>query len=408
MRESDTPPARGQWLNTLGFFISSLFAFIGGHVMNYSVILYSQDVLGSTSLAGFAFFLCFFPPLLLGLYAGVLCDRYSTKWLIAAAQAVFMLSAVCLLVLGLQEWRGARGQAMVLLSGLLNGVAWSFIAPARLASLGRLVAPQQLAPTSVLFNLVVMVGFGAAPVCIGLSTQAYGWNATFLLALSLFIAAQLSLPWVRMWWRPADQATRLMQAFREGVDYLVGQPLLWQLLGVALIAFLSMGPIQVVWPRFAREALGLDDASRGLYLGTLALALILGGLLAGGLRTRVPNGRGVFAGVMLIGLVLAMMPWSTDRRLALALILAAGSVAGISVSFIVAALQTRSALKMRGRVMSFYTIVSQVGPATAGLVCGLLADGLGASLALAISGLGITSLAMLAAWRMRQLAAYRH
>ncbi len=400
--------APGGLTNTAGFFVSSLFAFIGGHVMNYSVILYSQDVLGSSALAGFAFFLCFFPPLLLGLYAGVLCDRHSTKHIIAAAQGVFMLSAVCLLLMPWLALSGAAARACILLSGLLNGVAWSFIAPARLASLARLVPAQQLAQTSVYFNLVIMVGFGAAPVCIGLSNQHFGWPATFALALLLFTLAQLSLPWVRM--RPvvAGIRRRAMREFGAALAAIRAQALLGQLLFIGLCVFLTMGPIQVAWPRFALEQLGLDEARRGYYLGSLALALIVGGALAGGLRSHLANGRAILVSVGLIGLSVLLMPvWPTPAG-ALLLIILAGTVAGFGVSLIVAGLQTHAPDAMRGRILSLYTICSQVGPALAGLACGVLSDVLGAAGALAVAGAGILALGLLGGCCLSALRHFRH
>ncbi len=376
--------------------------------MNYSVILYSQDVLGSTALAGLAFFLCFSPPLLLGLYAGVLCDRHSTKLIIGGAQGMFMLAAILLLVMRGLGLQGDAASACILLAGLCNGIAWSFVAPARLASLGRLVPAQRLAQTSVLFNLVIMVGFGAAPVCIGLTTQASGWTATFWMGLGLFVLAQLSLPLVQMWWSPAPQRRTVAHELKAGWDYLRQTPLLGQLLTTALVVFLSMGPIQVVWPRFGSQVLNLDDASRGLYLGSLAIALIGGGVLASLLRSRVPNGRVIFVGVVAVGIALALMPGGTSRPAALLLILTSGTVAGLSVSFIVAALQTNTQPQMRGRVMSFYTITSQVGPALAGLGSGLLADTLGVSAGLIGSGLLIAVLGLIASARMTALRSYRH
>ena len=403
---SSTPPSTGTGRNTAGFFVSSLFAFVGGHVMNYSVILYSQDVLGSTALAGLAFFLCFFPPLLLGLYAGVLCDRHSTKTLIGLAQGVFMLAALCLLALRLLDVGPPMARALVLLAGGLNGIAWSFIAPARYASLGRLVGPARLGQISVLFNLIVMVGFGAAPVCIGLTTQAYGWTATFAMGLGLFVLAQITLPPVRMWWSAPATRRTVAHEFHAGLGYLRQTPLLGQMLAISLVVFLTMGPIQVVWPRFARTILQLDDAHRGLYLGTLALALIAGGALAGFLRTRVHNGHSILIGTVLLGVALMAMPVFDSGIGPISLIAAAGIVAGLVVSFIVAGLQTHTDGAMRGRILSFYTIGSQVGPASAGLAAGLVADAFGVTAGLYVGGAVIAGLGVLAVFALARLRSF--
>ena len=78
------------------FYLSCLTAFSAGHMVNYSVIIYAQEVIGSDLLSGIGFGLCFGPPIVLGWYAGVLCDRLAPGRLIQAAQAVFMVAAALL------------------------------------------------------------------------------------------------------------------------------------------------------------------------------------------------------------------------------------------------------------------------------------------------------------------------
>lgn len=78
------------------FYFSCLAAFTAGHMVNYSVIMYSQEVIGSDLLSGIGFGLCFGPPIVLGWYAGVLCDRLAPGRLILAAQGLFMVAALLL------------------------------------------------------------------------------------------------------------------------------------------------------------------------------------------------------------------------------------------------------------------------------------------------------------------------
>ena len=70
------------------FYLSCLAAFTGGHMVNYGVIMYAQDAIGSDLLSGIGFGLCFGPPIVLGWYAGVLCDRLAPGRLIHGAQAI--------------------------------------------------------------------------------------------------------------------------------------------------------------------------------------------------------------------------------------------------------------------------------------------------------------------------------
>ena len=84
-------------LRRLGwFYLSCLAAFTAGHMINYGVIIYAQEVIRADLLSGLAFGLCFGPPLLLGWPAGALCDRLAPGRLIHAAQASFFVAALLL------------------------------------------------------------------------------------------------------------------------------------------------------------------------------------------------------------------------------------------------------------------------------------------------------------------------
>ena len=116
------------------FFLSCLDALTAGHMINYSVIIYAQEVIRSDLLSGIGFGLCFGPPLVLGWYAGVLCDRLAPGRLIQAAQALFVLAA---LLLWIADQRVAEVGARVpflVLAATLAGVGWSFVSPARMAA----------------------------------------------------------------------------------------------------------------------------------------------------------------------------------------------------------------------------------------------------------------------------------
>ena len=67
------------------FYLSSLLAFTGGHMVNYAVILYLQEKVGSDLLSGIGFGLSFGTSILFGWFAGVLCDRISPTRVIHAA-----------------------------------------------------------------------------------------------------------------------------------------------------------------------------------------------------------------------------------------------------------------------------------------------------------------------------------
>jgi len=367
------------------FFLSCLAAFTAGHMVNYSVIIYAQEVIGSDLLSGIGFGLCFGPPIVLGWYAGVLCDRLAPGRLILAAQAVFIVAALLL-------WFADRNVAEVglrvpvlVVAAALTGVGWSFVAPARMATLGQIASADELKPASVIFNLLVMFGFGLGPLLIALMRRNFGWPGVFLGAVLLLVLASVMLLGV-----PTRRSERVHQPvlveIREGLDAVFAKPLLLQLMVAAMAGYLAMGPMTVLLPKLATTQLGFNELQRGYFLGTLALSLIVGGLVALFAARRAHHGRTIFVATTLAGVLLAALGAAHDAAVAVALLCGVGIAGGLALSLIVAGVQANAADAVRGRVVSMYTIISQVVPAASGVAAGALVQGFGVNMALYTCG----------------------
>ncbi|HWR79197.1 MAG TPA: hypothetical protein VN303_03245, partial [Pseudomonas sp.] len=171
------------------FFISCLAGFLAGHLTNYSVILFAQDVWQRDALAGAGFALCFGVPLLLGWPAGAWCDQYSPQRIAQIAHGAFF---VALLLLAAASRAEVYGVELYLLGATATGIGWSLLAPARMALLGRMAGEKQ-ARLAVLFNLLVMLGFGLAPLLLAAARVEGGWTAVQVIGLGLFGLASLML-----------------------------------------------------------------------------------------------------------------------------------------------------------------------------------------------------------------------
>lgn len=394
-------------LRRLGwFYLSCLAAFTAGHMVNYGVIIYAQEVIRADLLSGLAFGLCFGPPLLLGWAAGALCDRLAPGRLIHGAQASFLAAALLLWWADATLPAPAQRVPALLLAALLAGVGWSFVAPARMAALGQVARPEEIKPASVLFNLLVMMGFGLGPLAIALLRRAAGWPAVFLGAAALFVLASAALLAVRT--RASGRAHDALAAeVREGLAAVAARPLLRELMLAATTGYLAMGPMTVLLPKLAATRLGLGELQRGAFLGALALALIVGGLVALAATKRAHHGRTILAATGVAGLALASLGSVNAAAAALALLAGVGIAGGLALSLIVAGIQAQAPDALRGRIGSLYTIVSQVVPAASGVAAGALVQAFGVGTALLACGaLLVTATAANAFW-MRALRAHR-
>jgi len=388
------------------FFLSCLLAFTAGHMFNYTVILYLQEAVGSDLLSGIGFGLAFGSSLVFGWFAGVLCDRMPPHRVIHGAQALFLAGLACL-------WRAQAGAgtgsrvAWTLVGAFMGGLAWSFAGPARLTTLAQIALPAELRPATIVFNLQVLIGFGLAPLVIGVVRSRADWDAVLAVAACAFVVASLLIIKVRTraTARVGAQASVLAD-IREGFRAVGADPLLTQLMIATVLAYAMTGPLQILLPKLARDILHLSELQRGAYLGLLALSLIVGGVSALALARRVHHGWVMFGGVVGGSLLFAALSQITRVSLSAAGLACVGVAGGMVVSLLVSGIQAQAPQALRGRVMGMYAIASQVVPALSGVVAGVLVNAVGLVSAIQLSGLALALLVALAAWRMRRLRRY--
>ena len=388
----------------IAFFLSCLAAFTAGHIVNYSVIMYAQEVLHSDLLAGIG--LCFGPPLVLGWYAGVLCDRHSPVRIIHSAQVLFILAALVMATADAYIADPAARAPYLLGAALLAGIGWSFVAPARMTALKHVVDADGLRRASLVFNLLVMLGFGLGPVAISVCRQYLGWTAVFELATVLFVTGSILLLGVVT--QPSHRPHRpVATEILEGLRAVRANPLIAQLLVTAIFGYMLMGPMQVILPKLARTTLGLGELGRGAFLGTLAPALIMGGIIAILIVKRLPHGKTIFIASASSGLLFALMGNVGTPLVAVALLACVGMLGGIAISLIVTGIQENVEENVRGRVLSMYTIISQVMPAVSGMSAGILTHITGAQHAVMICGSALVIFALFNLCWMRRLRHYQ-
>lgn len=383
------------------FYLSCLLAFTGGHMVNYTVILYLQEKVGSDLLSGIGFGLSFGTSIVFGWFAGVLCDRISPARVIHAAQALFLL---CLAGLWWTD-AGATDASRVgwtLFSAFLGGLAWSFVGPARLATLGQIAPPDKLRPATIIFNLQVLLGFGLAPVVIGLVRSRAGWPAVFATGMGLFVVSSLLLLGTRT--RGSGQPSRgVRRELLEGFAAVRANPLLVQLILAAILAYAMTGPMQILLPKLAREVLGLSELQRGGYLGLMALTLIAGGISALLLGKHLHHGAAIFVGTITASLLFASLSYWTSAAVSATALGGMGLLGGMVISFIIAGIQGQAPEATRGRIMGIYSVISQVVPAASGIAAGALVRSAGITSAIFMAGVGLACLALLGASLMPQL-----
>ena len=308
----------------------------------------------------------FLPIAALSLVGGVLADRFPRRSLLLVTQSTAMVLAC---ILALLAWSGKPPLWSLLLVAALASTVTSIDNPARQAFLGDLVGKEAVlnavALNAGVYNGAAVVG----PSLAGLLLLRVGAAGCFALNALSFLAVIIALVLIV----PGKQP-HVVPAYVEGnappanatkrapsilsFSALRHERTIIAVLAIAAVLSLLGRPYLLLLPAFAKtvqhvgpQGLGLMTAASGL--GSLAGALLLASLKSSKRLKRLLLICGVGFGFML--LLFALTP-----TLLLALLVLAGCGMGATMSMMVAniMLQTQAPPRMRGRVMSLYTLIA--------------------------------------------------
>ena len=277
----------------------------------------------------------------------------------------------------------------VLILSAFQGVINAFDMPGRQSFMIRMVEDREdlsnaIAINSSMVNVARLIGPSLAGLLIAATSE--GW--CFLVDGVSYIAVIASLLMMRISPTQMERVTTtMMQQLREGWTYVAESvPIRSILLLFALLSLMGW-PFMVLMPIFAAQVLHGGPHTLGFLMGAVgvgslisALALVLRRSVRG--LTRVIPVAAVIFGTGLIAFGFSHNLWLS---LPMMLVTGFGMMQGLTSSNTI--LQTLVDEKMRGRVMSYYTMAF-VGMAPFGsLLAGALAHAIGAPRTVIVSGI---------------------
>ena len=377
------------------YYLNALVTLIAGNMFVYGLVILRERFSDSHLFTSVLFFGVYGPSLILSLYAGSLLDRISRKGILLGGQAVF---GILVGILGwlLLEQKLTSDNAVVWLP-LLSfgaGIAQSFVIPARLALLGNLTTQERIGGATLLLNILVIAGFGAAPALAGWIRQRFAFHILFFATAAFFAAAIVLLALVRPRLSvPSIGRHEVFRSLAEGFRFILQREVVFELLVLTFFGLLMVGPIQTLIPQFARFELALDEVGRGLVLGMLGAGLLIGGIVAAFVRKR-KRGLWILSSVLLVGMfsaVLSVVESPFSGGLVLAQI---GFFGGIMATLLPSTIQSLTPDYVRGRVMGVYTLTFQGTPAISALILGGMAQVAGIRWAIFLAAVGVSTAAI--------------
>jgi MFS family permease len=367
------------------FFGGQTISLIGTWMTRVATSWLVYRLTKSSLLLGTVGFAGQIPTFLLAPLAGVIVDRIDRRKVLVWTQTLAMVQSLALAWLTLSH---RINIAEILVLSATQGVINAFDMPGRQSFMIRMVEDRAdlsnaIAINSSMVNTARLVGPSLAGLLIAATNE--GW--CFFVDGASYIAVIASLMMMRIQQeQPEHAGATMVEQLRQGWDYVSSSlPIRSILLLFALISLMGW-PFMVLMPIFAGQVLHGGPHTFGFLVGAVgvgslvsALSLVLRRSVRGLLKV-IPIGAAVFG----VGLVAFGFSRSLWLSIPLMFITGFGMMQGVTTSNTI--LQTLVDEKMRGRVMSYYTMAF-VGMAPFGsLLAGTLAHAIGAPRTVIISG----------------------
>ena len=323
------------------------------------------------------------PVLCLALVGGAFADRVPPKRLVQLGQACSMSLALFVAFSIITEsvtWVHLAAAA------LMQGVAWSFMGPARQAMMPHVLPRNRIANGIALISAGMSAPALVAPAAAGLLYAFVGPEGVYFVVAGLGVIAVILSTSIRADTKPeAGPRGSVAADIAQGVSYIWDKEVVRLLLLVGFVFVFFSAPLQSLLPVLIVEVYQLESEALGLLVSMSGVGALVGTVVIAGLREGRRGILFVSAGV-LSGVVMVAIGLIPIYGLAVGVIAAAGlGTAGVwSLNQILIMGQIED--RYRGRVMSIFMMNFGLMP-FAVLPAGIIADIVGPQPVLA--GLGV-------------------
>ena len=365
-----------------------LVSFVGTWMQNVAqswlVYRITKSQTNSEWLLGLVGFAGQIPIFLFTPIGGVIADRYSRQRIISVTQTLAMLQAFALAILTLTHHINVE---LVIILALMLGCINAFDLPTRQSLLSELVEREDLMNAIALNSSMVNGSRIVGPAIAGVLVAWLGEGWCFLINAISYIAAIMAFFAMRINRQPLDPTKpSALSAFNEGFNFVrKTAPIRALLLLVALVSVCGLSYITLM-PIFADKILNGGARALGLMLSAAGMGSLGAALTLAARRQTQGLGRIVAISAAAFGSLLIVFSVSRNFIFSCALLTAMGYTVMLQLSGSNTLLQTMVDDRLRGRVMSFFSL-SLMGMSPFGnLLAGAVANRIGAPRALAIGG----------------------
>ncbi|MGW0293522.1 MFS transporter [Streptomyces tuirus] len=401
----DTRPLRRPAYRRL--WVSTIVTAVGSQLTAVAVPKQIYDITGSSAWVGAASLAGLAPLIVFALWGGAIADIMDRRKLLLITNSGI---AVTSLLFWLQAFVGLESVGALMLLLAVQQAFWGLNAPARTASIARLVPEDELPAAGALGSTVMQTGQVAGPLLAGALIPVIGLPELYLidaLALCVTVWAVYRLPALPPL---AGSAVRRagVKEIAAGFRYIPGHTVLL-LSFLADIIAMVLGMPRALFPQLASQTYAPygEGLALGLLFAAIPIGAVLGGLFSGTFSRARRHGWMVIGAVVAWGVAIAGFGLSRNLWVAVAFLALAGVADMVSMVFRGAILLSAATDEMRGRMQGVFTVVVAGGPRLADVLHGTAGSAFGPRTAVAGGGLLVVVTMLVLAASVPALRRYR-
>ncbi|WP_328744443.1 MFS transporter [Streptomyces sp. NBC_00285] len=386
---------------------STIVTAVGSQLTAVAVPKQIYDITGSSAWVGAASMAGLLPLIVFALWGGAVADTMDRRKLLLITNTGIAVTSV---LFWLQAVTGLDSVAVLMLLLAVQQAFWGLNAPARNASIARLVPEDQLPAANALGSTVMQTGQVVGPLLAGVLIPVIGLPELYLidaLALCATVWAVYRLPSLP----PLAAAVARRAGVREiaeGFRYISAHKVLL-LSFLADIIAMVFGMPRALFPQLASETYAPygEGLALGLLFAAIPIGAVVGGLLSGTFSRARRHGWMVIGAVVAWGVAITGFGLSGSLWLAVVFLAVAGVADMVSMVFRGAILLSAATDEMRGRMQGVFTVVVAGGPRLADVLHGTAGSVFGARTAVAGGGLLVVAAMLGLAFTVPSLRRYR-
>ena len=334
------------------YFIGQLVSLTGTWMQGVAQAWLVLELTGSAAMLGIVTAVQFLPVLALAPYGGLIADRFSKRRLLLITQSA---AAVLALTLGTLVATHTVTLWMVFVLALGLGVINALDNPTRQSFIHEMVGGEDLRNAVTLNAIVVNVSRVIGPALAGVIIAWLGLALCFLLNGLSFVAVIACLALMTGSALHRSEPVKAAKGqLREGFAYVRDTPVLRDTLVVMAIVGTLTFEFQVTLPALARFTFHGQASVLASLMAAMGVGAVIGGLAVAGRRT-VHRSSLVLASFA-FGASVLLVALAPSLPLAIAGMVLVGACSTPFTSLTNAILQSRAEGRMRGRVMSLWTV----------------------------------------------------